>query len=201
TLRQWMKKRPATPDEIVAVATRIAEGLAELHAHRVVHRDLKPENVILMDHGGLKLLDFGLARHVAVTVNDTTGPTAGEAPGPFRTAGVSGTPGYMAPGRCRPGAPVDARADVFAMGVIIYELVTGARPFRGETAAKILQATLESAPSTTGASWDRVPPALREMTARMLAVDPDQRFANGTDLLEALRTIERPAPLSRLRPP
>jgi len=198
TLRQWMTRRDVPLPQIVDIATQIAEGLAELHANGVVHRDLKPENVMLTAQRGIKLLDFGLARHSLVMTDEPGAPARPAMLEGGSIATVSGTPGYMAPEQCA-GQPIDARVDIFALGVILYELVTGERLFRGATAAAIITATLEHAPVLSGEAWAAVPPALRDHTARMLARDPADRFADGSSVLAALRelTTEMSAHLAR----
>jgi formylglycine-generating enzyme required for sulfatase activity/predicted Ser/Thr protein kinase len=183
TLRQWMADHRATPEEIARTAMQIAEGLAALHAQGVVHRDLKPENVMVTGSGAIKLLDFGLARRTRAP-SEVAAERAGEPTGSLRLAGLSGTPGYMAPEQCS-GGQLDARVDVFAFGVILYELVTGQRLFEGKTPAEILVATARVAPRLSGPAWDKVP-RLKEVATRALVREPNERFADGTQLLAAL---------------
>jgi predicted Ser/Thr protein kinase len=207
TLRSWMAGRTAVVGEILDVAGQISEGLAALHASGVFHRDLKPENVMLTEKGGVRLLDFGLARQVARAdaEGQGTAPVGGERTSPPNPEGESlafaGTPGYMAPEQCE-GKPLDARVDVFALGVIVYELVTGIRPFVGERSGDIVAATQRAAPDFAGDAWLRVPPRLQEICARMLARDPGERFADGAAAGDALRAIvaEREAPIVVLPP-
>ena len=205
TLRQWMAGRTVPLLQVIDIATQIAEGLAELHANGVVHRDLKPENVMLTAQRGIKLLDFGLARHTLVQVDEPGLPGRPTMLEGGSIATVSGTPGYMAPEQCT-GEPIDARVDVFALGVILYELVAGERLFRGATPAALITATLEQTPALSQGAWAAVPARLREHTARMLARDPAGRFADGASLLAALRelTLEisaQRAPGSETTPP
>jgi formylglycine-generating enzyme required for sulfatase activity/predicted Ser/Thr protein kinase len=208
TLRHWMVGRKVPPSQVVDIAIQIAEGLAVLHASGVVHRDLKPENVMLTAQGAVKLLDFGLARS-AIVPGDAGGPGHLAMLDGASVADLSGTPGYMAPEQCA-GRPIDARVDIFALGVIIHEIVTGERLFRGETVGAILQATLAWKPELRGAAWRTVPDALREHTARMLAPDPGERFKDGAGVLAALqelsrvpslRTVHLPTAQSLARPP
>jgi formylglycine-generating enzyme required for sulfatase activity len=133
--------------------------------------------------GAIKLLDFGLARRTRAP-SDIEAERAGEPSGSLRLAGLSGTPGYMAPEQCS-GGQLDARVDVFAFGVILYELVTGQRLFEGKTPAEILVATTRVAPRLSGPAWDKVP-RLKEVAARALVHEPNERFADGTQLLAAL---------------
>jgi serine/threonine-protein kinase len=188
TLRQWMAGRRVSIPQIVDVAIQIAEGLGELHRNGVVHRDLKPENVMLTAQGGVKLLDFGLARHAMAPAGDTGASGRSAVLDGASIASASGTPGYMAPEQCA-GKPIDERVDVFAFGVILYELVTSERLFRGKTIGAVVQATLAWVPDLRGEAWTLVPGQLREQIARMLAPDPEDRFKNGADVLAALREL------------
>jgi len=193
TLRQWMTGRPLPVPQIVDIATQIAEGLAELHSRGVVHRDLKPENVMLTAQGGIKLLDFGLARH-ALVPSEEPGAPARTAMFDGASVAAGGTPGYMAPEQYS-GKSIDARVDVFALGVILFELVTGRRLFAGTTPRQVMSATLAGAPELRDGVWDLVPPQLRDDTRRMLALDPKARFSDGTRALAALRDLAQAMPL------
>lgn len=186
TLREWMAA-PRAPSEIVAVVTQIAEGLAVLHASGVVHRDLKPENVMLASPGGLKLVDFGLAGHVA-TDRETRGELAAARVDARSMSAFVGTPGYMAPEQYA-GERVDARADVFALGVVVCELVTGERPFKGATMPALLRATGEPVAQLELPVWKRFPPQLAKAAGRMLAREPGARFADGAQVVEALEEV------------
>ncbi|HEY0989086.1 MAG TPA: bifunctional serine/threonine-protein kinase/formylglycine-generating enzyme family protein [Kofleriaceae bacterium] len=189
TLRQRMRDGAMSAPDVMDIAIQIAEGLAELHARGIVHRDLKPENVMLTASGGVKLLDFGLARSALGP------PVSGGADRPPALDGASatlaGTPGYMAPEQCA-GQPIDARVDVFALGVMLYELVTGQRLFRGTTVDAVLRETRAWAPDVNGEAWQVIGEPLRAPIARMLAPDPGERFADGADALAALRELEPP---------
>jgi CheY-like chemotaxis protein len=191
TLRAWMLPRFNYVRHMRQIFIGIAEGLAALHAHGVIHRDLKPENVMLSEGLSVKLLDFGLARnHV-----DATGvalPTDAREVGPLggeSAAAWSGTLGYTAPERFE-GAAIHPRSDVFALGVIIFEMVTGSRPFGGEQPTAFLQAT-NHAPDFSLTTWERFA-NLRHITARMLSRDPDERFAGGAEALRALHYALNP---------
>lgn len=195
TLRQWMAGRDVSAEEAARTAEQIAEGLAALHVHGVVHRDLKPENVMIAESGGVKLLDFGLARR-ALELGESLPSLAG-LPGESQSfAAMSGTPGYMAPEQCE-GRALDVRVDVFAFGVILYELVTGRRLFAGRTPAEIVAANVQAVPSLSGEKWEAAPPRLRSVAARALARDPQDRFADGQELLRALTAA--PSPGHRVR--
>jgi eukaryotic-like serine/threonine-protein kinase len=181
TLRAWMSE-PRSAGEILRVAMQIAEGLAVLHSNGIVHRDLKPENAMLTAGGGIKLVDFGLAGDIALAPESARAAVAGMETSSF---GFGGTPGYMAPEHYSHGR-VDARADVFALGVVIYELVTGDRPFKG---SMMLRAMLDEVSALDEPVWERFPESLRRVTRRALQRDPNDRFAHGTAFLEALRDV------------
>ncbi len=196
TLRRRAHDSRLSVDETIAIVIQIAEALRELHATGVVHRDLKPDNVMLTEQGGVKLLDFGLAR--ALMVDDVDADEGAQSPGSSGESlqAVSGTPGYMSPEQCA-GQPIDARADVFALGVVCYELVTGERPFRGETAGALLRATRLTEPALGAQSWKEAPEGLRVITRRMLARAPGDRLADGGAVLAAFRTLQPLPPSTR----
>jgi formylglycine-generating enzyme required for sulfatase activity/predicted Ser/Thr protein kinase len=196
TLRQWMTSREVPWPQVIDIATQIAEGLAELHSRGIVHRDLKPENAMLTAQGGVKLLDFGLARHTVVALDEPAGAPVRPDAADGTTVATCGTPGYMAPEQYG-NQPLDARIDVFALGVVIYELATGQRLFRGTTPREIMTATLTGAPPLTGGVWASAPERLRGCVSRMLAVDPKQRFADGIKVLAALRELAPALPPPR----
>jgi len=171
--------------EVLGIATQIARGLAAAHEKGIVHRDLKPANVFLTRHGAVKILDFGLAKLVeGVPVGDAD--TLTHAPtGATEFGRVLGTVAYMAPEQAR-GVPVDQRADVFAFGVVLYEMLAGERPFRGETATDTVAAILKEEPPPLPAS---VPPALVAAIEKCLAKDHKERYQDGSGLLAALEAV------------
>ena len=186
TLRAWMNGCDVAPFEAVKIAIQIAEGLAALHGCGVVHRDLKPENVMVTVQGTVKLLDFGLAR-ATLTPSDAT-VVRGSGPVSSTATAMSGTPGYMAPEQWT-GRAIDARVDVFALGVIIHELVTGEPPFRGDTVTAICDATRAGVIHPCGERWPPGHASLHGHTRRMLAPDPERRFTDGADVLRSLAAL------------
>jgi tetratricopeptide (TPR) repeat protein/predicted Ser/Thr protein kinase len=181
TLREVLDSGPLTVDEALGYARQAASALAVAHAAGIVHRDLKPQNLMLTPSGQLKVLDFGLA-HLE----------AGEAGSEISTAErltalgtVVGTPGYMSPEQAE-GQAVDARTDVFSLGIVLYEMLTGQTPFRSTSVAGVLYEIVHRAPEPAA----RLRPGLgREVTDlldTMLAKDRAERFADGEELLRAL---------------
>jgi serine/threonine protein kinase len=160
----------------------IAQGLSVLHERGVVHRDLKPENVMLGNGLRIKLLDFGLARELIGSCEGKR--VSSEGSDANRLPAWSGTLGYIAPERLE-GTPLRASSDVFSFGVILYEFVTGSRPFAGDQPLAFLEAT-RTPPDFTVDRWTRFS-SLKGVTARMLSREPEVRFANGTEALRALR--------------
>jgi len=202
TLRAWMKTYRPTSDEIVVIVQQLLEGLQALHLRGLVHRDLKPENVMVTVEGSLRILDLGIARRVAIA--DASSGTA-EAPGTLSLGFGVGTPGYMAPEQWHVGE-VDARADLFAVGVITYELVARRVPFCGRTNLEVREQTLHGEVSFVEAEWTGVPIPLKDAVRTALARDPKERFQSVAAMAKALADI-LPAsypPLSSprsLRPP
>ena len=169
-------------------AMQIAQGLAAAHDHGIVHRDLKPENVIVTPDGRLKILDFGLAKVVGPSaavgaasagsgMSVETQFAAGTAPGM-----VLGTVGYMAPEQVRADGPIDHRADIFALGAILYELVSGRRAFQAATAVETMSAILRHEPPDLTSDAGHVSPGLARLIQRCLEKNPSERFQSARDL-------------------
>jgi Protein kinase domain len=180
TLRQEIQHGPPpSPAQGLDGARQLAAALASAHAMGVVHRDLKPENVMRATDGRIKILDFGLARVEAVG--------AGIASLVTQPGTLVGTPAYMAPEQLN-GQPVDARTDVFAFGVLMYELSTGAHPFHAETAIARAGRVLEAAPVPIGERRPDFSKAFAAVIDRCLSKQPTDRFASAGELLAALDT-------------
>jgi serine/threonine-protein kinase len=175
-------RRPSR-DEILRTARELAGALASAHAKGIVHRDLKPENVMRGRDGRLKILDFGLAR---------IGGGADGAPRITQPGMLIGTPAYMAPEQVN-GLPVDARADVFAFGVLLYEYACGTHPFAASTTLATVARVLESDARPLDVRAD-VPPRLAELIARCLQKAPADRFGSAGELLGALDAADADPP-------
>ena len=183
TLRDRVKKGAVAWREGSEIAAAVAEGLAVAHARGVIHRDLKPENVFLTSEGIVKVLDFGLALHrLAADVAD--GPTLG------RTAQgvVLGTFGYMSPEQVT-GARVDGRSDIFAVGCLLYEMLTGRRLITGSTPQEVLANLLHDSVPDLSAVDPLAPGELRAIVARCVDRNPARRFDSAHDLAMALRAV------------
>jgi eukaryotic-like serine/threonine-protein kinase len=175
-----------TPQRIIELALQITDGLVAAHAAGVVHRDLKPANILVTPSGDVKLLDFGLATlsaaHEAVADSNTRAATD-----PGTTVG---TVGYMSPEQAR-GEAVDARTDLWSLGVVLYELATGERPFDGATAPVIFEALLNKTPAPIRERNPRIPAELERIVGRLLDKDRETRYQSAADLRADLRRVER----------
>jgi serine/threonine-protein kinase len=188
TLRSRLAKGPLPWREAVEVGAAIAEGLAAAHAKGIVHRDLKPENLFLTVDGRTKILDFGLAR--ITPPPDPQGNTGPYVPPETDAGTVMGTVGYMSPEQVR-GQPVDARSDLFSFGCVLYEVVTGRRAFRRETAAETMTAILHDEPPDLAKSGQQAPAELGRIIRHCLAKGPSQRPPSAHDVALALRATAR----------
>jgi len=176
TLADRLVRNPPSLAEALEIAGQLASALDAAHQKGVVHRDLKPGNVQITSTGTVKVLDFGLAKFLDDPAQDNSGLSTMTEP-----AIMLGTPAYMAPEQAQ-GQAVDGRADVWAFGVILYEMVTGARPFRGASLQEILAAVLTAEPE-----WARVPSALQPLLRACLERDPAKRLRDIADYRYLLR--------------
>lgn len=186
TLRQVMQRGPIPLRKIIDYGIQIARGLSAAHERGIVHRDLKPENLFITQDGQVKILDFGLAklvqRHFEAESADLTRVNATE-PG-F----VMGTIGYMAPEQVR-GAGIDHRADIFAVGTLLYEMLTGSRAFQHPSAAETMVAVLSEDPKPISQIVSAIPLGMQRVVHRCLEKKPEQRFQSASDLAFALEAL------------
>jgi hypothetical protein len=185
-LKTRLERGPLTLGESVTLATRVAEALGAAHARGVVHRDLKPSNLILPEGRVdlVKVLDFGIAQRESKTQLTQTGT-------------MLGTPGYMAPEQARASGQIDARADVFALGCVLFQCLTGVPPFDGDTTAAVLAKILFGAAPRVSERWSEVPESLDALVAQMLAKEPALRPSDGANLAAALAAL---GPLAHTAP-
>jgi TolB-like protein len=182
SLREKIKERPLKLNEALRIATEVADGLQAAHEKGIVHRDIKSGNILLTPEGKAKITDFGLAALV-----DRTRVT--------KTGAALGTPGYMAPEQAR-GEKVDRRADIWALGVVLYEMLAGRLPFRGDSEAAVVHSILHEEPEPVTALRAGLPPQLDSVLAKTLAKNPDDRYHHVDDLLVDLRHLSASAPLA-----
>ena len=170
---------------LLELAVPLVEAVAFAHERGIVHRDLKPANVMLAADGRLKVLDFGLAKlRPESSVDETTRLLTVSLTG----QAVVGTAAYMSPEQAE-GRPVDHRSDIFSLGVILYELACGTRPFGGDTAVSVISAILKDTPRPVSAMNRAVPPALERVITRALAKDPAERYQEAADLRNELMRV------------
>jgi hypothetical protein len=184
TLRERLARGALPARKAVEIAVEIARALAAAHARGVVHRDVKPENVFLVREGHVKLLDFGLAALAEAPAQGDPDSSLDETD----RAGWMGTAGYAAPEQLR-GHAGDARADIFALGALLYEMLSGRRAFDGPTRADRLLATVDRDPASLTAGGTPAPPALEKLVRRCLEKDADDRFQSARDVAFALDAL------------
>lgn len=178
-LRQRMEAGPFAIDEAISIALDVARGLTAAHSRSIVHRDLKPENTFLTSEGGVKILDFGLAK----LQQSLEG--SGISSRQTMTGVIVGTAGYMAPEQIT-GENVDARTDLFALGVMLYEMLAGRHPFRAGSTFETLHAVLTTSAPDLSSLSPRVPLPLSRVVMRLMAKAPGARFQSALDAIWAL---------------
>jgi len=191
TMRALLQETAFEPRRLIRFATQIAEALEAVHSHGVRHGDVKPENIVVQADDRIKLLDFGIASRVAeAELVTTTGNTADYW---ASDGGVAGTLAYMAPELLR-GERADGRADLFALGVILYEFVTLKRPFTGAAAAQLIAQILDDKTEPPEIVAQKIPPGLEAIIFRLLRKLPEERYPSARDLrldlLNLLRELE-----------
>jgi serine/threonine-protein kinase len=192
-LRFRFHPRPDVP-QFLEVAVQCAEALAAAHEKGILHRDIKPENIMLTPEGQVKILDFGLAQRLRASSDDATAslPSAGSP--------LSGTRGYVAPEVLLEKEP-DARADIFSLGVVFYELLTGVNPCAAATWVGSIELTLHAKPCAMHDFNSQVPDDVERVIRKTLEKDPEERYATARDLLVDLRHLRRQSESGLLPPP
>ena len=187
TLRALVSRGPLPVRRALEIAEQVAQGLAAAHEKGIVHRDVKPENVFLTKDGHAKLLDFGLARSGLVPAgrDETQSPTVEKL---TSEGAVVGTVAYMSPEQAR-GLPVDHRSDQFSLGIVLYEMLAGHRPFKGASVAETLTAIIREEPEPISNEGPPIPAPVRWIVERCLAKDPAGRYDTTGDLARELRTL------------
>ena len=185
TLRERLAGHALPARKAIDYAIQVARGLAAAHAKGITHRDLKPENLFLTKDGLVKILDFGLAKHSAIKMAATHPTELATQPIETNPGIVLGTAGYMSPEQVR-GQTADARSDLFGLGVVLYEMVSGKRAFTGESGVEVMSAILRQEPPELNTA---LPPVLDRMIRRCLEKKPEERFQSALDLAFALESI------------
>ena len=204
TLQATLERGPVAPQTALEIASEIAEAMDEAHRHRFVHRDLKPANVMLSKQGHVKVMDFGLAKAVDV---DSGSLDNAETVSPITESGVRvGTPGYMAPEQLL-GSQADTRSDIFAFGVVLYEMLAGMHPFLRTSQSGTMAAILRDPPAPITHYQATLPDATKTTLDRLLTKEPDRRHqtfrevrADLKRLLGAISGVTPMAPVTTLAP-
>jgi serine/threonine protein kinase/Tol biopolymer transport system component len=192
TLRERLAGSPLSVPEVADYGLQIAHGLMAAHDKHIVHRDLKPENLFITRDHRIKILDFGIAKLIhregAPSMEGMTTQT--------KAGALLGTVAYMSPEQLR-GKPVDARSDLFSLGTILYEMLTGRRAFRGETDVDTITAVLRETPPEVTRERANVPKAFEQIVNHCLEKEPEKRFQTVRDLIFSLETLSSAGPATR----
>jgi serine/threonine protein kinase len=186
TLREHMASTRMTVGEVLDVAAQIASALSAAHEARIVHRDVKPENIMLRHDGFIKVLDFGLAKLAPQQVAAVDAPVLTESRVKTNPGVVMGTVGYMSPEQAR-GQEVDARTDVWSLGVVLYEMLAGRAPFGGETPSHVIVSILESEPPSFGVE---VPTELERIISKALRKERAERYQTAGEMARDLKNLK-----------
>ncbi len=177
TLAGYIGKDQLLPvEEVLQAIVETALALDFAHQQGIIHRDVKPSNIMRTEKGPAKVMDFGIAKLSASSLT--------------QAGSVLGTPSYMSPEQIH-GWPIDGRSDLFSLGCVLYELLTGEKPFRGENFSALVQHITEGNPRPPSQENPRVPPLCDEILLKSLAKAKEERFQNGQEMARVLREIQR----------
>jgi serine/threonine protein kinase len=191
TLRDRQVRGPIPMVEALGITVQVASALSAAHRAGIIHRDIKPENIMVRADGQVKLLDFGIAKLFPPQLKPSP-VTACTEPSMLRTQPgmVIGTMKYMAPEQAR-GLPVDARADLWSLGVVLHEMLTGSAPFEGTTQSDVLAAILTKEPATLSATLPLIADGLERVDRRLLSKDPQARYQSADEFIQDLEGVRR----------
>jgi TolB-like protein len=175
TLRQKIDRGPLKIEEATAIACQVVQGMAKAHGHGIVHRDIEPANIMVTTDGVAKILDFGLAKLAGRTLLTRTGSTLG-------------TAAYMSPEQAR-GESVDHRTDIWSLGVVLYEMIAGRRPFASDYEQALVYQILNAEPEPLSKVRPETTPGLAQIVGRAMEKDPEKRYQRFEEMLDDLKCI------------
>src|SRR5436190_7995595 len=191
TLRKRLATSPMDLSEVLSVAIQVADALEEAHAAGIIHRDIKPENIMIRRNGHVKVLDFGLAKLTERTVTEETDTEAVTRALVQTDAGmVLGTSQYSSPEQAR-GKPIDARTDIWSLGVVLYEMATGRAPFSGETKTDVIVAIAKTEPTPIARFAPHAPAEFEWIVLKALRKDVDERYQTIKELESDLKKLKQ----------